>query len=316
MIRREFLIGSAIAAAAVGKVRGQSADKAKLDRISIMSWSFDSIIKGAMFPEDPNRTLDIMDLPDVFAKRYGVHHVEMQHTHFSSTESGYLKEFRDRVTKAKSQVTQINLEFGDTVAQGRGITNMSSPYAVLRLEAIDLTKQWINHAVELNCPRVMVNQGSLAPEVRKDAIATLKTMVEYGKTKKVFVTVEPRGGGAPPAAGAAPAGTAAQLPPRPTGVPWQVFVEVLKAAGAWANPDIGNFPDEESRHAGLRVMYPMSAGNCHVKISPGRYDVAAAIQISKEVGYKGLFAVESSRAIDPDPYVAAQKILDELLKDL
>jgi hypothetical protein len=282
-----------------------------------MSWSFDSIIKGPMFPEDPKRTLDIMDLPDMFAQRYGVHHMEMQHAHFSSTESGYLKEFRDRVTKAKSQVTQINLEFGDTVAQGRGITNISSPYPIIRLEAIDLTKQWINHAVELQCPRVMINQGSLAPEVRKDAIATLKTMVEYGKTKKVFVTIEPRGGGAPPAAGAAPAGTPAEAAaPRPPGVPWQVLVEVLKAAGAWANPDVGNFPDEESRHAGLRVMYPMSSGNSHVKISPGRYDTAAAIQISKEVGYKGLFAIESGRAIDPDPYVAVQKILDELLKDL
>ena len=44
-----------------------------------MSWSFDSIIKGVLFPDDPKRTLDIMDQPDMFVQRYGVHHMEMQH---------------------------------------------------------------------------------------------------------------------------------------------------------------------------------------------------------------------------------------------
>ena len=48
----------------------------------------------------------------MIADRYGVHHVEFQHTHFASTESSYLTEVRERIRKAKSSMNQICLEFG------------------------------------------------------------------------------------------------------------------------------------------------------------------------------------------------------------
>ena len=91
---------------------------------------------------------------------------------------------------------------------------------------------------------------------------------------------------------------------------------MLKATGAYANPDIGNFPDEASRAAGLRVMYPLSSGSSHAHYAPERYSETAAIQISKEVGYKGLYSVEASRNNGPDPYAAVQTIVEELLKDI
>jgi hypothetical protein len=295
MRRREFLIASAMAAGATGAGWGQtqpkSQDKSKLDRISIMTLSFNSVLKSAAHPDDPARTLDILDVPQMYAERYGVHHVEPQHTHFPSTESSYLKEFRGRLKKAGSQMNQICLEFG--------ILNISSPEPVLRVETIDLTKQWINHAAELGCPRVMLNHGTLAPEVRQEAIKTLKTIGDYGKTKNVFVTLEPRGRAV-----------------TPTNPSWEVVVEVIKAAGIHANPDTGNFPDETARHAGLRAMYPLSSGSSHAHYDPERYSEADALAISKELGYKGLYSIEATRANGPDPYAAVQTILDELLKDI
>jgi len=326
MKRREFLIGSAIAAGS-GRVWGQRPDQAKLDRIAIMSLCFNPVIKSAAHPDDPKRTLEILDLPDMIAERYGVHHVEMQHSHFASTETAYLEEFRGRLKKAKSQMNQINVEFGTL--------NISATDPVLRVETIDLTKKWIDHAVVLGCPRVMVNQGTLAPEVRQAAIDTLKTMNAYGKAKKVYITMENRGGGGgggrggragtgataaapapatPPAA--TPGNTAAAVPPRPTSPPWEVVVEVIKASGIWANPDVGNFPDEEARAAGLRAMYPLSSGSSHCHYNPERYNEANAIKISKEVGYKGLYSIEASANNGPDPYAAVQTILDELLQDI
>jgi sugar phosphate isomerase/epimerase len=170
---------------------------------------------------------------------------------------------------------------------------------VLRVETIDLTKQWIDHAVELGCPRVMVNQGTLAPDVRQTAIATLKTIGEYGKGRKVFVTMENRGNGRNPASPS-----------------WEVVVEVIRAAGIYANPDIGNFPDEEARAAGLRAMYPLSSGSSHAHYNPERYSEANAIKISKEVGYKGLYSIEASANNGPDPNAAVHTILDELLRDI
>src|SRR3954464_4602588 len=179
MKRRDFLISSAVSVGCTaGSVWGQSynrpePDRSKLDRIAIMTLSFNSVLKSAAHPEDPKRTLDILDAPQMIADRYGVHHVEFQHAHFASTESSYLKEVRDRLRKANSSMNQICLEFG--------ILNISTPDPVLRLETIDLTKQWIDHAAELGCPRVMLNHGTLAPEVRPNAIAALKTIAEHGK---------------------------------------------------------------------------------------------------------------------------------------
>lgn len=278
-----------------------------------MSLCFNPVIKSAAHPDDPKRTLDILDLPDMIAERYGVHYVEMQHSHFTSTESGYLEEFRSRLKKAKSQMNQINLEFGPL--------NISSPDPVLRLETIDLTKRWIEHAVMLGCPRVMVNQGTLAPEVRQSAIDTLKTINAYAKAKKVFVTMENRGGGGgrgggAGAAAATPNNAAAAVPTRPPSASWEVVLEVIKASGIFANPDVGNFPDEEARAAGLRAMYPLSSGSSHCHYNPERYNEANAIRISKEVGYKGLYSIEAGGNNGPDPYVAVQTILDELLRDI
>jgi sugar phosphate isomerase/epimerase len=290
--RRDFLIGSAavFAAGRVGWTR--DTNTTKLDRIAVMTLAFNSVLKSEDHPGDQERTLDIMDAPEMIADHFGVHHVEVQHTHFASTESSYLREFRTRLNKAKSRMNQVCLEFGDL--------NISSPSVVLRQETIDLTKQWIDHAVELGCPRVMVNQGSLAPEVRQSAIATLKTIGDYGKSRKVWVTMENRGAGGPNAKTAN----------------WEVVVEVIKSAGIHANPDTGNFHDEQERAAGLRALYPLSSGSSHVHYDPERFNEANALNVSKEAGYTGLYSIEASRKNGSDPYVAVKTIMDEILKDI
>jgi sugar phosphate isomerase/epimerase len=308
--RREFIAGSAVAAAGFVKVaRGEPfPDQAKRDRLAVMTLSFNSVLKHPDHPDDPARTLDILDAPQMIADRYGIHHVEFQHSHFASLDAPYFKEVRDRLKKAKSQMNQICLEFGPL--------NISAPEHYVRLETIDLTKQWIDHAAAVGCPRVMVNQGTLAPEVRQAAIETLKAMDAYGKTRKVFVTMENRGGGGrrPPQPGATEASS--NRPPAPPPPTWEVVLEVIKASGIHANPDTGNFPDEAARAAGLRAMYPLSSGSSHAHYAPDRFSEANAIKISKEVGYTGLISIETGRNNGPDPYAAVQSVVDELLKDI
>jgi hypothetical protein len=198
MRRREFLIGAAAATglvsrlraegASASRLRAQGAIQAKLDRVAILSSNFDKILKaGAGLPSDPARTLDIMDLAQTIADRFGVHRLELEHAHFLSTEAAYLKDLKDRVAKAKSQITQINTEFQGSNASAGGFS--------ARAQAIDLVKQWIDHAEALGCPRVMVNPGTLAENVRQNAIEALKIMGEYGRAHKV--TVRPSSSGRP-----------------------------------------------------------------------------------------------------------------------
>ncbi len=110
--RRDFLIGSAVAANAA-RAWGQSADRAKMDRVAVMSYSFNLIMKSAAHPDDPQRTLDILDFPDEMAQRYGIHNLEIQQAHFRSTEPDYLGEFKNRLTRAQSRVSQLVLGFSE-----------------------------------------------------------------------------------------------------------------------------------------------------------------------------------------------------------
>src|SRR5438874_233427 len=99
MNRREFLVGTAAAAGLASTRHGwaQVRDQAKLARVAIMSLAFGSIFKNPDQPANPARTLDIMDIGQMYADHYGVHNVEMQHTHFPSTEESWLKDFRARL---------------------------------------------------------------------------------------------------------------------------------------------------------------------------------------------------------------------------
>ncbi len=314
MKRREFLVGAAAAAGLVSSRKGwaQARDEAKLRRVAIMSLCFNSILKNPSQPEAPARTLDVMDLGQMLADRYGVHNVEMQHAHFPSTEAAYLKDFRERLAKTKSQVTNINLEFGPQ--------NISAADLALRQQAIDRTKEWIDHAVALGCPRIMINQGQPTQENKEIAIATLKAMGDYGKSKNIKVAMENRGGGGGRQSAAAPVNPA---PPAPPANPapaapaaWVLLVEIIKGSGTWANCDIGNFPDQETQHAGIRGMFPLTDGNCHVKLNPARYDLPAALAVVKQLGYTGLYSIEAGGGAGTDPHQAVQNIYDVLLPNM
>jgi len=337
MQRREFLTAAAGGLLIAPDLGAQSArEPGKVARIAIMSLSFQPILKNAnMENATPNasqnvpanqpelsRTLDLMDLGQLYADRWGVHNVEMQHTHFPSTEDAWLRDFKARLARTKSQVSNINLEFGDM--------NISQSNPILRLQAIDLTKRWIDIAALLGSPRIMVNQGPLVPETKAIAIAALKAMGDYGRAKGIMVGIENRGSYLPPAGTIAMAVTPALDAPSaqqtPSGPPaYQLLVDVIKAAGTNTNCDMGNFADQTLQHEGVRAMLPLSDGNTHVKMNTKRYDLAAAVKLANQIGYRGLFSIEAnanltnspnSPDMGADPYANVQKIYDVLLQAL
>ena len=327
MKRREFLISAAAVAAAAGNptVWAQNAtpaDRSKLDRIAIMTLNFQSILKVPDVEDNPNRTLELFDVAQMIADKYGVHKVEFQHYHIPSVEPSYLKELRSHIEKSKSRVTQINLEFS-------GLT-MSAPRQRDRLLAIDLTKMWIDHAVMLGAQRVMINQGSqggTAPvmpthENKVYGIPTLKAMADYGRSKGIIVSVETRGAGGGNRGGGAGRGTAPGAPtgqapetpapstssqqapsaaaPAAPAMPqpevWALLAEILKGAGAYANVDVGGAgaANQEELHQCLRLLFPLTAGSMHTRVNV-RWDLATAIKfLEHDLGYKGLYTIEAS----------------------
>lgn len=337
MKRREFLVSAAAGAAAVagfsrstGALNAQQIKPAVLDRISIMSLNFQSILKVPDVPASPDRTLEFFDYAQMIADTYKVHKVEFQHYHLASTEPSYLRDLRASIEKAKSQLMQINLEFSDL--------NMSAPRQRDRILAIDLTREWVNHAAALGAKRVMINQGGPQGQPTQEnkvySIPVLKTMVEYGKSKGIMVTVETRGGGgggrgrvAGPGGATGPgaaAATAPAPPPAPPAAPagppplsgraaWTLLAEIIQAAGSYSNVDVGGAgaANQQELHDCLRTMAPFTAGQMHTRVS-ANWDLATAMRyLENDLKWRGLYTIETGQG-----HAGTKEIYDVVVKTL
>src|SRR2546430_5637046 len=121
----------------------------------------------------------------------------------------------------------------------------------------------------------MINQGRLTPETKENATAALKLMSDYGKSKGVKISVETRGSGM----GRGRGGDATAPAPPPGPPAWELIREVVEAAGAYSNVDIGNVgaPDQASIHTVIKGLLPSNSGNMHIKTSPN-WDLGTAIR--------------------------------------
>ena len=289
MNRREFLMGSAAAASAIRLARAQdAATLAKLDRISLMTNDFDAILPEIWdrSKEVAPKELDMMNLPDAVADRLHLHNLEVCNINLLSMEPSYIRQFKERVQKAKSKVVDFVVELDPPETRYRGRISPCSPDPAIRAQAIEMTKKWIDIAAVLGSPSIMPNQGvPYLTDDLKPCIEGLRALVDYGKSKNVVVILEPRG---------------QRL---------EQMVELLKAGGAYANP-------QTRTEEGLRLLYPLARTVQHINVSQ-RSDlantIANTIRISKELGFKGWYSIETGGS---DPWGSVQKVIDALLQNL
>ena len=294
MKRREFLVGSiAAAAAAASGVAQDVAIVSKLNRIGVMSGDFGVLLaetRDWSQPVSPGK-LDIMDFPATLAHSYGIHNVEVQQFHFLSMETSYFERFHGQLQKANSRMVDMPLELDTAAGDYSGTMSPCSPDPQIRAHAIELTKQWIDRAAMIECPSVMINQGRKWGDDLTPIIDALKTLRDYGESKKVAIIIEERG----------------------AGIPIETLVKVIQESGIHANPDMGNWKDEESMEHGLRLMYPLALTVSHAKWNPDRFSLAKAVEISKQMGFKGTYSIESG---GPEPYAQVQTMVDRLMEYL
>ena len=217
---------------------------------------------------------------------YGVPNVEFQHSDIPSTEESYLKELRAKYEKTGSRIQQINAEVG----------TYSTTDPVRMAKIIEDTKAWVDHAVILNCPKVMLNQGQPTEENKDAIIASLKIVGDYGRSKGVKISNETRGGGGGGGRrGAAPAdATAPVAPPAPPPAPaWVLLKEIIEKSNTYSNCDIGGVgaANQQALHDAIKALLPTNSGQMHIKLSPN-WDLATAVKFIESQNYKGLYTIE------------------------
>jgi sugar phosphate isomerase/epimerase len=264
---------------------------AKLARVSLMTLNFGNMVK---FPwtQNPNenQTLDVFDLPKMYQDVYGVSHIEFQHGHLVNSgqtppDAAFFREMRAKLDAAKVTATQVNIEIGE-------IPNLAGE---AREKWMTLGKQWVDAAPIIGVTRLMLNQTGLNEENKGNCTSVWKEIQDYAKPKGIKISAETRGtgggrgraqaGGQPPA-----------TPPDPRAAATAAFLllkQVIEAAGAYSNVDIGNVgaPDQQTLHDAIKALYPTSSGNMHIKSSPN-WDIGAAVRFTESLGYRGLYSIE------------------------
>jgi len=152
---------------------------------------------------------------------------------------------------------------------------------------------WIEIAHDLGARSVRCDPGIINLADLSPTVESYKTLVARGRPKDIRVIVENHG-------------SAAAHP--------EQLVKILNDSGAGALPDFGNFPDEETRARGLRLMFPLAVAVCHAKLNPAKFDFSRCMQISKDANYKGVYSIEAGGR--GDAYEAVQQVVDALMEHL
>ncbi len=277
-----------VAAAPQGRGGGTPArvPAAKLARISFMTLNFSSMLK---FPWTQNptaaQTLDVFDLPQMYQDLYGVSHIEFQHGHLvnggqTPPDAAFFRQMRTKLDAAKVTATQVNIEIGV-------IPNLAGE---AREKWMTLGKQWVDAAPIIGVPRLMLNQTGLNESNKANCITVWKELQDYARPKGIKISAEGRGSGAP--AGTPPPATPPD--PRVTARANALLLsQVIEAASAYSNVDIGNAgaSDQQTLHDVIKILYPTSSGNMHIKSSPN-WDIGAAVRFTESLGYRGLYSIE------------------------
>jgi hypothetical protein len=331
MNRRAFLTGTAAGAAAIAGLTGTSFGQGqapagrgrqgqaggrgggrgrgrggpanvpaeRLARLSMMTLNHGSIIKLPWQDPAPQRTIDIMDLPQHYVDTYGIRNVEFQHGHLAQSQDNpdpaFFRELKTKFDAAGSKAVQINIEIGQIP------TALATPES--RATWLTRGKKWADVAPILGITRLMINQTGLNDENKAAVAALWKELQDYATPKGIMISAETRGSGTPGGGrgGAAAPPAPAQTEEQRMRLVWVLLAEAAEASGGYTNLDWGGatrFATQQQLHDSIKGLLPRSAGSMHIKSSP-TWDMGLAVRYSESLGYKGLYTIE----VNPDPAI-------------
>jgi len=219
--------------------------------------------------------------------------------HFESTKLSYLKEVKNRLDRAHSQLVNIPVDIHELGVKG----GLSDPDPKIRDTAISACIRWIDIAKELDAKSVRCDPGAMNRADLSNTIASYKKLAAYAASKDLYVIIENHGG------------VGSEHP--------EDLVKVFEGVGAHcgALPDMGNFPDEATRQRGLPLLYPFARTVSHAKGLEfdehgveTAFDFPHAMQAAKRAGFQGVFSIEYEGP--GDPYTGVQNVVNELVRYL
>jgi sugar phosphate isomerase/epimerase len=248
------------------------------DQLCVSTWSFHTLFESG--------DMQLLSFAEMIVDRYGIHNIEVVSTHAASTAHSYFREFEACLDHAGVRVVNIPVDYAELWEKPA----LSATDPAERRRAIELYSKWIDNAAWMRVHSVRCDPGIINLDDLSPTIDSYRALVSYAQPKGVDVVVENHG-------------SSSRHP--------EQLAEILTDSGAGALPDFGNFPDQETRERGLRLLFPLAKSICHVKVDPARFDLRHCVEIARESGFAGVYSIEATGG--GDPYAAVQEIAEALL---
>ena len=247
--------------------------KPKLFDISLAQWSLHRALQGGY--------IQPIDFPRITKEQFGIDAVEYVNSFFPNRQPSV-----DFVNDLKTRCNDFGVSSLLIMCDGEG--NLGDPDKAARTKAIENHYKWIDAAVELGCHSIRVNAQSSGSfeEQQKLAADGLRSLTEFGDTKKINVIVENHGGLSSNGA-------------------WLAGVmELVDNPRCGTLPDFGNFildwgtREEYDRYKGVAELMPFAkavSAKSHTFDSSGNEihtNYEKMIEIVLDAGYRGWIGIE------------------------
>lgn len=274
-------------------------------RLAVTSYPFREYIQSPTnkafdsSKQAPNgQAMDLKDFPAFVIKKFGVYNINPLSSHFRSTDSAYLDEFREAVEKSGSHMVGLGLSGGSFYD--------SDPSK--RKAAVDYGKKWIDIAVVVKSPSVrqhVSGHKGAKPDVAL-AAESLGQLADYGSKRNIIVNLEND---------------------NPVAEDPFFLVDVIERVNSpylRALPDFGNSlerHDAAYNEKAVTAMFKYAYSMCHVKDtvrSEGKHytvDLSKMFAIAKASGYRGYFSMEYDTG-SGDPIEGTVRLVQQSLKYL
>jgi sugar phosphate isomerase/epimerase len=256
-------------------------------RLSVATYPFRDVIVSR---RKPGAKLTLQDFAATLVEKFNVYGIEPWSPHFESVEPAYVTELAAAFKNAGLQVVNIPC---DVPAKLCGAAEQ-------RDAALATYRKWVDAAVILGAPSIRVHcpMGEDPADI-SCAVAGLKTLADYGASKKIVINLEND---------------------NPKSEDPERIVRVIEAA---ATPYLGALPDfcnsmlihddQDYNARSLAALFPLAYNISHVKDvefsdgKPYRVDVDRIFAIARKARYRGYFSMESES--EGDPYESTKKLI-------
>jgi sugar phosphate isomerase/epimerase len=233
--------------------------------------------------------LSLLDVPAYYRRRFDIRSLEFWSKHFTSLETPYLEELRNRIETAGSELINIQVDEPYDLAS----TNEEE-----RQRSLALTRKWIDAAALLRSRAVRINPGRTGGSIDK-SIASMKELNQHCISKRLPLLTENHFG--------------LEMDP-------DVHLRIREAAGPtniYTLPDFGNYPVETMWDSLAKILpyaYVVSAKavDFDAQGSHISYDFDRCVQLCESAGFKGIYLVEQWSRKEQD--LDSERIADWLLK--